>query len=203
MDETIKFLRPSELKSLISVIKKDTSRHGIRNLALFSIAEYCALRVSEVQLLKVDDYCHETHEIYCHRLKGSRNNMLRIVDPEVYRPLEKYLDIKNQLYPQSPYMFVSQYGHPISRQSVDRLMRNYCADTSISQDKHHFHVLKHTRAVELADYGVDIKDVQFWLGHKNIQNTLVYMQFTTKQQEQLYWKLNKMINHKEEFLNEM
>lgn len=193
MDGTIKYLKAAELKSLFSAIRKDCSRHRSRNLALFSVAEYCALRVSEVSLLREDDYCRETHEIYCHRLKGSRNNMLRIIDPDIYSALDDYLTIKKKLYPQSPYMFVSQLGSPISRQSLDILMRSYCAETDITPDKHHFHVLKHTRAVELAEYGVDIKDVQFWLGHMNVQNTLVYMQFTTKQQELLYWKLKKQI----------
>lgn len=194
MDETIKYLKAAELKSLFSAIQKDCSRHRSRNLALFSIAEYCALRVSEVSLLREDDYCRETHEIYCRRLKGSRNNMLRIIDPNIYSALEDYLEIKKSLYPQSPYMFVSQLGSPVSRQTMDILMRSYCADTDIPPDKHHFHVLKHTRAVELAEYGVDIKDVQFWLGHMNVQNTLIYMQFTTKQQDILYWKLKKQIS---------
>lgn len=194
MDETIKYLTSSELTVLFQQIREDESKHCKRNLALFHLAEYCALRVSEMSLLMENDYCPDTREIYCRRLKNSRNNMLRIIDPAVYTSLEKYLEIKNILYPESPYLFVSQIGAPLSRQMLDHLMKKYCSGTKIPLDKHHFHVLKHSRAVELADYGVDIKDIQFWLGHKNVQNTLVYMQFTTQQQNILYWKLEKKLN---------
>lgn len=64
--------------------------------------------------------------------------------------------------------------------------QKYCRNTSIPADKHHFHVLKHTRAVQLADLGVNVQDIQWWLGHKKIENTLIYMQFTTAQQDRLY-----------------
>ena len=40
--------------------------------------------------------------------------------------------------------------------------------------------------MELAELGVDLKNIQWWLGHKNISNTLIYLQFTTRQQDALY-----------------
>ena len=33
-------------------------------------------------------------------------------------------------------------------------------------EKRHIHVLKHTRAIDLAELDLDLDDVQFWLGHK-------------------------------------
>lgn len=186
--EKIKYLTKSETKMLYTEIEKDTSRHAKRNKALFMTMKYCALRASEVGLLLECEYDAEQKNILCHRLKNSRDNIIRICEPDVIKALNDYLVVKPTLYPASELLFPSQKGEPISRQTLNHLMKSYCANTSIPKCKQHIHVLKHTRAVELADMGMDIKDIQWWLGHKNISNTLIYMQFTTTQQEALYQK---------------
>lgn len=38
---------------------------------------------------------------------------------------------------------------------------------------------------------MDIKELQWWLGHKSVSNTEIYFQFTTKQQEKMYSKLEE------------
>lgn len=89
-------------------------------------------------------------------------------------------------------MFISQKGLPISRKTLDKLMKKYCEMAKIKdKDKWHFHTLKHTRAVNLAESGLDLKEIQYWLGHKEISNTQIYFQFTSSQYETLYKKLKK------------
>ena len=89
-------------------------------------------------------------------------------------------------------MFLSQEKKPISRKTLDVLMKKYCHLAKISDiEKHHFHTLKHTAAVHLAESEIDIKELQYYLGHKSVTNTLIYFQFTTKQQETMYAKLQK------------
>ncbi|APQ75944.1 phage integrase family protein [Clostridium botulinum] len=89
-------------------------------------------------------------------------------------------------------MFKSQKNNPISRQTLDYLMKKYCKIANISdKSKHHFHTLKHTTAVHLAESEMDIKELQWWLGHKSVSNTEIYFQFTTKQQEKMYMKLEE------------
>lgn len=194
--EKIKYLTKSETELLFAEIAKDTSRHALRNIAIFKLMKYCALRASEIGLLLECEYDRERANIQCHRLKNSRDNIIRICDKDVLQALDNYLSAKSFLYPPSSQLFPSQKGKPISRQALDRLMKSYCANTNIPECKRHIHVLKHTRAVELADMGMDIKDIQWWLGHKNISNTLIYMQFTTTQQEALYQKyLSAMHTH--------
>ena len=70
---------------------------------------------------------------------------------------------------------------PISRKTLDVLMKKYCHLAKISDIyKHHFHTLKHTAAVHLAESQIDIKGLQYYLGHKSVTNTLIYFQFTIK-----------------------
>lgn len=49
---------------------------------------------------------------------------------------------------------------------------------------HHLHEIRHTCATNWLDSGVDIKTVQAWLGHSNIQTTANIYAHTTKKQMQ-------------------
>lgn len=186
----IKYFTYDELNRLFKAIEinKNNEKHNLRNEAIFKIAYYCALRSSEVGLITVQDFNSLKREMYCKRLKGSFNNTLRIEDKDILNTLKKYV----KEYAPYHYMFESQEKKPISRQMLDRLMKKYCNIANIQdKSKWHFHTLKHTRAVVLADMGLDIKEVQYWLGHKNVNNTLIYFQFTSSQQEEMYRKLKR------------
>lgn len=191
METTLKYLTTTEKSELFEVINQDSSIHAIRNRAIFNIAKYCALRVSEINMIEISDYDPLLSHIYCKREKGSSNNTIRIVDSYVKNSMDLYLEQRKSIFPDSKYLFMSQKGFPISRKTLDYTIKEYCKKTSIPSDKRHFHVLKHTRAIELGNEGLDLKEIQWWLGHKNIDNTQIYMQFTTYQQETLYAKLMK------------
>lgn len=190
----IKYLKENETQELMNVLKSDRSMYATRNRAIFYLAKYCALRVSEIGMMHISDYNDLYNEVYCRREKNSYHNTIRIIDSEVIKFMKLYLEERKLNSNNSPFLFISQLGNPINRKTLDHIIKNYCKQTSIPKEKHHFHVLKHTRAVELANSGLDIKEVQWWLGHKNINNTLIYMQFTTKQQEALYQKLERIAN---------
>ena len=182
----VKFLFEDETKRLYTAINNDTSRHQYRNKAIFYIAKYCALRASEVSLLRMSDYDVQNKLLFCSRLKNSKNNVLKIVEQKTLSAFEDYYFSLNR----SPedYIFKSQENKAISRKMLDKLMKCYCSIANIDASKSHFHVLKHTRAMELIEF-VDIRDVQFWLGHKSISNTLIYLDYTYKANETLFKKI--------------
>lgn len=189
----IKYLSTAEYNELIDAIKKvDTSsKFHQRNLAIFLIAEYCGLRASEVGLIEITDFNVKEQTIFCRRLKGSVSNVLKIVDERVFYELEKYYQERIRIPHASKCLFTSKSGRPINRRTLHLLMKFYCSFTSISQDKWHFHTLKHTRAMELiAIPDIDIRDVQWWLGHKYISNTMIYLNYSIEAQRGLYDKIS-------------
>lgn len=189
-ENKIKYFTQRELKSLFKAIEKSERKHSIRDLAIFRIAYYCGLRASEIGLIKYQSYNKVAAEIYCVRLKGSWNNTIRL-NKDTKKVLDKYIKEYGS-FNDDDVLFQSQEKKPISRKTLDVLMKKYCENAKIQdKSKYHFHTLKHSCGVHLAESGLDIKEVNFWLAHKNINNTMVYFQFTTRQQEQLYKKLSK------------
>ena len=65
------------------------------------------------------------------------------------------------------------------RQRAYHAMRTYGKRVGLLEAKRKFHIFRHSIAVHLLDAGADVSFVRDWLGHKNMQNTMVYMTYTT------------------------
>ena len=76
-------------------------------------------------------------------------------------------------------LFISARGIPLERRSYWDLMQKYGQVAAIPKPKRRFHALRHAIAVHLLDAGADVAFVQDRLGHANIQNTMMYMRYTT------------------------
>jgi site-specific recombinase XerD len=74
---------------------------------------------------------------------------------------------------QSPFVFVSERGAPLSAAGFSRMIERaaIAADLGI---KAHAHMLRHACGYKLANDGHDTRAIQAYLGHRNIQNTTRY-----------------------------
>jgi integrase len=171
--ETIKFLTEAETKKLIGEISSK------RDKAIFLLAYRHGLRASEIGLLQRNDFDDKQLRLNIHRLKGSLSGVHPLQADEV-RILKSYLRTREDSL---PYLFPSRKGAPISRAMLDVLIKDYGEKAKLPDDKRHFHVLKHSIATHLLDTGADIRFVQDWLGHANIQNTVIYAQISVGSRE--------------------
>ena len=187
--QKVHYFSQEELARFFNSIKKSGRKYWLRDLCIFRVAYRCGLRASEVGLISTADYNPQRKELFCKRLKNSQSNTIRL-DDETARYLRRY--IRENGKESSQVLFTSQGGGPISRQMLDLLMRSYCHKAGLADvSRHHFHSLKHSIAVHLAESGLDLKELQHYLGHRSVQSTLIYFQFTTSQQEEMYRKLEK------------
>jgi len=172
--ETIKFLTLDETQRLFAGITDK------RDKAIFLLAYRHGLRASEIGLLRVTDLDLKRLRVMLHRLKGSLSGEHPFQADEA-RALKAWLKSRDT---DSPILFPSRRGLPISRQMLDVLMKGYAEEAAIPKDKRHFHVLKHTIATHLLDAGGDLRFVQDWLGHANIQNTVIYTALVSRSRDE-------------------
>jgi type 1 fimbriae regulatory protein FimB len=171
--QTIKFLTFDETKRLFTVIKDKRDR------AIFLIAYRHGLRASEVGLLQTGDLDFKKLRVMIHRLKGSLSGE-HPLQPDEVKALRSHL--RNRAH-ESPILFPSRRALPISRYMLDELMKRYGEAANLPKDKRHFHVLKHSIATHLLDAGAELRFVQDWLGHANIQNTVIYTALVSTSRE--------------------
>lgn len=174
----IEFLTLDEIKKIINCAD------NIKEKALIWLMFSKGLRASEVSLIKISDIDLEKRRIYIRRLKNSISNILPLTDEDIYY-LKKYLKKRKS---NLEYLFVNNRNKPLSRISVFMIFRKLCKKANIPLSKAHPHILKHSCAVYLLERTGDIKFVQDILGHKNIQNTVIYARYIDKERDKKYLK---------------
>ena len=177
--KSIKYLTQDELKRLLGVIDSK------RDKAIFHLAYYHGLRASEIGTLRTEDVDLDRGRIRVIRLKHSQGGEYPMHPTEI-KVLKAWLKERKD---GSDCLFPSSRRLPISRRTLDYLMKTYGEKAGLPKDKRHFHVLKHTIATHMLDAGTDIRAVQDWIGHKNIQNTVVYAAISNPAREQQARKL--------------
>lgn len=165
---TIKYLSQDELRRLLKVIVSK------RDLAIFLVAYYHGLRASEVGMLKTQDIDLNRGRLRINRLKRSLGGEY-VMHPDEIKAVKAWLHLRAI---NNGYLFLSNQGLPISRRMLDYLIKKYGKKADIPVDKRHFHVLKHSIATHMIGGRADIRFVQYWLGHKDIRNTVIYAQLS-------------------------
>ena len=175
----VKYFTQDELRRLLKAIKSK------RDKALFLIAYRHGLRASEVPLLRKSDIDFERRKIVIRRLKSGLGGEQLMGEDEI-KAIRSYLRTRTD---SDEVLFRSRNKNPISPRTLDYLIKKYCVEAGIQKEKSHFHVLRHSIAVHLMDGGADVLFVRDILGHKNIQNTLIYAQITSARRDELHREL--------------
>lgn len=161
------YLTAPEVKLLVDAAK-NVGRHGARNALLILMTYRHDLRVGEVVDLKWDQLDLDNAKMHVNRLKNGEPSVHFLEGDEI-RALRKL----RRSYPESAFVFCSERLGPLSLNAVHKLIvrAGKLANLELSV---HPHMLRHGKGYQLASKGVDTRAIQAYLGHKNIQHTVLY-----------------------------
>lgn len=168
---TQKVLSAAELDHLKQVCNRNQSAEMINKPALLiTLALETGMRATEVLNLRVKDFDPKEHTIFIRSLKGSNARSLPL------RPKTSLLLLRFILQANK----AEELGRVNREASVFGIcyqrLYQYWEVFKPNPDKT-FHCLRHTFAVEFYKKSKDLKAVQLALGHRNVENTMVYVDF--------------------------
>ena len=165
-----KHLVSAEVDKLIAATKG--SRNEARDRCLLLLMFRHGLRVSEACGLQLSQVDTESRVLHVERLKKglSTTHPLR---PDELRAIKAWLVERKRLKPEGDAFFVSERRSPLSRKTVWAAICTYGKKAELSVPAHP-HMLRHACGFALADQGADTRLIQDFLGHRNIQHTVMY-----------------------------
>lgn len=131
-------------------------------------------RVSELNSLRINDLDMDSGSLYMNRLKNGLSTIHPLEATEktlLARWLEKRQSYRN--LEDEEWLFLSQKGYRLSRQRIYRMLQAYGKQAGLTVAAHP-HMLRHACGYALADNGADTRVIQDYLGHRNIQHTVLY-----------------------------
>jgi type 1 fimbriae regulatory protein FimB/type 1 fimbriae regulatory protein FimE len=128
------------------------------------------LRVSELVSLRREQVDLQEGLLHVRRRKNGLPSTHPLRGPEI-RALRKLL----RDYPDTPYVFVSERRSPMTEATFRKLVAR-AGDAAELGMPIHPHMLRHSTGYKLANDGQDTRAIQLYLGHRNIQHTVLYTQ---------------------------
>ena len=164
-----KHLTSLEVEKLIEAAS--TSRNAARDRCMLLLMFRHGLRVSEACALKVSQVDIESRVLHVRRLKKGLSTTHPLRADEI-RAIKGYLKVRGGGN-RGVAFFHSERGTALSRVTVWRAIKGYGEKAGLGIAAHP-HMLRHACGFALADQGADTRLIQDYLGHRNIQHTVMY-----------------------------
>jgi len=160
------------------------SKMFIRDAAMLELMYASGLRVSEVIAIKINDVNFEGGFLRVMG-KGSRERVVPMNNRASQRIREYMLELRSLLLNdrQSPYLFLTGRGRPMTRQRFWQTLKGFGDSANIKLSPH---VLRHTFATHLLNGGADLRSVQKMLGHSDIATTQIYTKVSSDRIKKVY-----------------
>lgn len=180
---TISFLEKKEVEKIISSIKPEGSRN-LRDRALITVLFSTGLRISEALALEWTDFEEQTGKTMELPIIG-KGGWQRVIyfSPEALKAVSEYMKTRNDILDE-------QLLFPITSRCAQKMVIERAKAAGITK-RVTPHVFRHSLATDLLKQGVDIRFVSEFLGHRSLNNTMIYTHIVNSQLKDIHKKLYK------------
>jgi site-specific recombinase XerD len=174
-----------------------TSATPLHNQVYFTTVYSLGLRLQEALFLQVSDIDGQRLQVHVHRGKGAKDRYVPLPADTLalLRTYWKTHRHKTWLFPATgrDQKQSSTAPSPMRRTSVQGAFRKAKQRAGITKTGVAIHTLRHSYATHLLEAGVNPRLIQRYLGHTQLETTMVYLHLTHKGHEDAYERLNALM----------
>jgi len=152
--------------------------NSIRNHCILTIFLNCALRLSELTSISIDQINGETLSVIG---KGNKERKI-FLTPSTKKAISDWLEIRKKMNPVCDALFITNKGTQITNRAVQDMVKKQIKAAGLDPKKISTHKLRHTAATLMYRYGkADIRSLQKILGHESLSTTEIYTHLDNSQ----------------------
>lgn len=172
-------LKP-EVEKLINAARR--GRNGHRDATLILVLFTHGLRIREALEARWSQFDLDHGVFHVRRSKGSLSgdHPMRGVEIRALRRLFR------EGLKAADYVFVSERGGPLTSRAVQLMLDRTAKRAGMASLNVHPHVFRHSCGYYMAERGSDLRLIQSYLGHRNIQHTVRYVQLSPRRFQGLW-----------------
>jgi site-specific recombinase XerD len=201
---TLSLLRAPTTHRLPAVLSVEEVRRllasatPMHNQVSFTTVYSLGLRLHEALSLQVSDIDGQRLQVHVHRGKGAKDRYVPLpVDTlTLLRTSWKTHRHPTWLFPATgrDHQLSPTATSPMSRSSVQGAFRTAKYRAGITKTGVAIHPLRHAYATHLLEAGVNPRLIQRYLGHTQLETTMVSLHLTNKGHEEAYERLNALMH---------
>lgn len=165
-----------------------TTRLGLRDRVMLIFFYDTGARIQEVLNVRICDLkLDSTPKVVLHG-KGNKVRTVPLMK-DTAQHLKHYMAVfhEGESVASSQFLFYTErkgIRKPVCDDTVRRMMQKYADSARVKcpeiPERVHPHLWRHTRAMHLYQHGMDLTLVSQWLGHVNLETTLIYAHADTE-----------------------
>jgi len=196
-------LRAQTEKRLPSILSVEEVRNILAQIRTFQNYTYlstvysCGLRLHEGLHLEVSDIDSDRMMIHVHRGKGAKDRYVPLPQATLHLLRRYWVSHRHPsfLFPAigRTRQKVNEAKTPMAKSSVQGAFRRAMVAAGIHKKMVSVHTLRHSYATHLLEAGVNIRVIQRYMGHSQLETTMVYLHLTQKGQEDAYQLINQVM----------
>lgn len=150
---------------------------GLRDRCILEVLYSTGMRRAELAGLTIFDWNQKRSTLHIRQAKGGRPRLVPVGE-RTGLWLKRYIDeARHQLAiePDDGTLFLNNTGEPFLLKRLSALVKQHVKNADVGKSGS-CHLLRHTAASQMIQFGADIRWVQQLLGHADLNTTAIYTQ---------------------------